>query len=228
MAVSTFRLMDEELWLLPQRAIYFCNIKTLTISDLHLGKVNHFRKSGIPVPLAANHANTETLVKLMMEIKPSRVIFIGDLFHSSYNAEWDVLGQVIKHFRSCSFELVPGNHDIMGPTQYEKHHIRMHESYYPLTDKITLAHEPVDVPSGSAYYLSGHVHPAITLSGKGRQSLTFPCFWFGKHQGLLPAFGVFTGFKSIRSEECADVFAVVGEEVIEVSMSRDSALSNRK
>jgi uncharacterized protein len=219
MAIAKYRLEGEELTLLPQRAIYFPNLHTLIISDLHLGKVNHFRRAGIPVPVAANDANTETLIKLIMELKPDRVIFIGDLFHSSYNAEWEVLGQVIKNFRSCSFELVPGNHDILGGIQYERHGIKMLESHYPLTNKITLVHAPIESPIEPVYYLSGHLHPAVTLSGKGRQSLTFPCFWFGKNQGLLPAFGVFTGMKSIRMSEGDRVFAIASERVVEVNRS---------
>lgn len=217
MSVCKFHLEGEELILLPQRAIYFSNLKVLLISDLHLGKINHFRKAGIPVPVAANKANTETLIKLMMDQKPDRVIFIGDLFHSHYNEEWEVLGQVTRNFSSCSFELVPGNHDIMSAHQYQKNNITLHEINYSLTTQITLVHEPVSTYEDSEYYISGHLHPAITLTGKGRQALTFPCFWFGKQQALLPAFGVFTGMKSVKPDEGDKVFAIVRDQVIEVT-----------
>jgi DNA ligase-associated metallophosphoesterase len=205
-----------EMVLHPQRALYFPKLNTLIISDLHLGKINHFRKAGIAVPVAANQANTETLIKLIMEFKPSRVIFIGDLFHSHYNAEWEVLGQVIRNFRSCSFELVPGNHDIMSATQYHKHNIELHPTEYALTAQMHLSHEPVEKPNQSTYYLSGHIHPAIRLTGKGKQSLTFPCFWFGEQQGYLPAFGVFTGFIPVRPASGDTVFAIVDDQVIKI------------
>jgi len=156
----------------------------------------------------------------MMDFKPSRVIFIGDLFHSHYNTEWEVLGQVIKNFSLCSFELVPGNHDIMSNTQYQKHKIKQHEHQYQLTENIILVHEPVVNSAESLFYISGHLHPAITLTGKGRQSLTFPCFWFGKNQAILPAFGSFTGFKPIRPNEGDKVFAIVKNDLIEVNASQ--------
>lgn len=224
MAVYKFFLEGEEVHLSPHRALYFAALKTLVISDLHLGKINHFRKAGINVPSAANQSNTETLIELFIDFKPERVIFIGDLFHSSYNSEWEVLGQVLNNFKSCSFELVPGNHDIMGKGQYLKHNILWHEQELSLTKRITLVHEPTPSPKKSKYYISGHIHPAITISGRGRQSLTFPCFWFGQQQALLPAFGVFTGMKSIKCEEGDKVFAIANKKVMDVSLPKNSIL----
>lgn len=215
--IAKIDLMGETVWLLPQRAIFIPRLKTIILSDLHFGKINHFRRAGIAVPSAANHANTENLVKLIMDFSPERMIFIGDLFHSAYNDEWEVLGQVIKNFTVCSFELVPGNHDILSALQYEKNRIKLHGNRLSLTDRITLVHDPVDNTGDGEYFISGHIHPAITLNGKGRQSLTFPCFWFGKQQALLPAFGVFTGFKPIKPENGDKVFAIVEDELVEVS-----------
>lgn len=48
------------------------------------------------------------------------------------------------------------------------------------------------------YQLCGHVHPCIRLSGKAKQSLRLPCFYFTQHLGLLPAFGGFTGMHAIK------------------------------
>ena len=219
MAEAVFKIGDEDLVLLPERAAFFPSKKVLVISDLHLGKINHFRKAGIAVPTAANEANTESLIKLIMQWKPERVIFIGDLFHSHYNAEWEVLGQVIKHFKACSFELVPGNHDILSTTQYSKHNIVLHPLKYAFTPTLILVHEPAKEFNAGAYYLSGHIHPAITMSGKARQSLSFPCYWFGEQQGFLPAFGVFTGFKPIRPIKSDRVFAVVNSQVMPIDLS---------
>jgi metallophosphoesterase superfamily enzyme len=58
------------------------------------------------------------------------------------------------------------------------------------------------------------VHPAVKLRGNGGQKLTLPCFYFGKIQGLLPAFGTFTGKSIIRTEEESRVFVVTPESVI--------------
>src|SRR5678809_383458 len=109
---------DFEFDLLPDKSVYWNKHKTMMLADLHLGKINHFRRSGYPVPAKANDANTAALIELLRRYKPERMIFVGDLFHSHYNQEWEVLGQVVKHFPSCSFELVMGNHDIMSKLQY--------------------------------------------------------------------------------------------------------------
>ena len=90
----------------------------LFLADLHLGKINHFRRSGIAVPLRANDKNVEGLIDLLNLTNPERVICLGDLFHSHYNPEWEVFGELIKHFGNSSFELVLGNHDIMSDQQY--------------------------------------------------------------------------------------------------------------
>ena len=65
--------------LLPQKAVWLKQQKILLLADLHFGKINHFRKSGIPVPAAANNKNTELLISLLQDTKPDRVIFLGDL-----------------------------------------------------------------------------------------------------------------------------------------------------
>ena len=115
----TVEIQGELITLLPEKALTLTSNKILLLADLHFGKINHFRKSGIPVPPKANNRNSEFLIDLLNRIKPERVIFLGDLFHSHYNEEWEVLGQVLKHFSSCKFELVKGNHDIMSKLQDE-------------------------------------------------------------------------------------------------------------
>jgi DNA ligase-associated metallophosphoesterase len=228
MPVANFNLMGVDVQPLPDRALYFPTLRTLVLSDLHLGKINHFRKSGIAVPMAANEANLETLVKLLMQYLPSRVIFIGDLFHSHYNSEWESLGPIIRNFSACSFELVPGNHDIMSALQYDRHGIVIHPLQYELTSSISLIHEPVEAGVTDKYFISGHIHPAVHLSGRGRQSMTLPCFWFGKNQAILPAFGVFTGIKVIGPEPGDKVFALLKDELLDVSLPTVQDNANRK
>src|SRR5690349_3817583 len=115
-----FEIFDEEVVLYSQKAMYWKKTGILLVADLHLGKINHFRKAGIAVPTKANDRNLETLVELITLTKPKRVIFLGDLFHSHYNPEWEVFGELVKHFTQISFELVIGNHDIMSTHQYHR------------------------------------------------------------------------------------------------------------
>ena len=199
--------------LIPERAVYIPAEGVLLVSDLHLGKINHFRKAGIPVPTRANDANTETIIRLLMQYRPERMIIIGDLFHSHYNSEWDVFGAVVGAFPSCRFELVTGNHDILGDHLYARLGIVLHPEL-ELLPGMVLRHEPLEhLPSGQ-YQVCGHLHPAITLRGKGRQSVTLPCFWFGEQTAVLPAFGAFTGASRISPREGDRIYAIADGRVI--------------
>lgn len=200
--------------MLPQRAIYWEAMNTVLLADVHWGKVNHFRKAGIPVPIKANEKNIEVLVEILQATKPERVIFLGDLFHSHYNDEWEVFGQVLRNFPAVSFELVLGNHDILSDHQYQKLGIILHPELH--LGPFLLTHHPIENYSGELYNLAGHLHPGAHLVGKGKQGITLPCFHFGKWQGVLPAFGVFTGLARIVPKKDDHVFIIVENKILKV------------
>lgn len=208
-------ICGEVFELLPQKAIYWPRIKSVFVADLHLGKINHFRKSGIPLPAKANDRNIEVLIDLLHRTKPERVICLGDLFHSHYNAEWEVFGEIVKHFATMSFELVLGNHDIMSDLQYVRKKIVTHNEL--VIDNFIFTHHPLADNESSFYNVAGHIHPGVCLYGKGKQALTLPCFHFGKHQALLPAFGVFTGLARIKPFKGDKVFVIVEDKIVPVS-----------
>lgn len=186
----------------------------LVIADLHLGKINHFRRAGVAAPQEANRANMETLMQVIMELHPKQVVFLGDLFHSHYNSEWEVLGNTILAFPEAEFILIKGNHDILSAEQYEKHRIRV-EPEMLVEGCVTLRHDAV--LDSKTVQLCGHIHPGLTLRGNGLASETFPCFWFGSQTAVLPAFGAFTGLKRIRPRRGDKLFIVAEGRVVEVS-----------
>ena|SRR5918993_3528952 len=208
------KIFNETLELWPQRAVHWKRKNVLFIADLHLGKVNHFRRSGIPVPSKANDRNIELLLDLLQLTKPERVICLGDLFHSHYNPEWEVFGEVVKHFRGISFELVLGNHDIMSKVQYSRKGILLHDTLR--LDPFIFTHHPMSEIEKQCYNIAGHIHPGVNLRGKGKQSVTLPCFYFGECSGLLPAFGMFTGLAKIRPKKADKVFVIVEEKIVEM------------
>ncbi|MEM6362661.1 MAG: ligase-associated DNA damage response endonuclease PdeM [Bacteroidota bacterium] len=201
--------------LLEEKALFWKEADALLIADLHLGKANHFRKSGIPVPSKPNDKNIDRLINLLQHVKPKRVIFMGDLFHSHYNPEWEVFGQVLKYFPAISFELVIGNHDILGKRQYDKHGLLVHPESIE-EHGIRLSHEPLEERLEDQYNIAGHIHPGVLLRGRGRQALRLPCFYFGKKQALLPAFGELTGTYKITPRKGDRVVVVVDGKLMEV------------
>ncbi|HMU04607.1 MAG TPA: hypothetical protein PJ990_13330, partial [Saprospiraceae bacterium] len=80
-----------------------------------------------------------------------------------------------------------------------------------------LTHEPQDEIKNGYYNLAGHIHPGISLKGKGRQKVTLPCFYFGINNGLLPAFGYFTGKAIIKIEKKSDIFAIAEDKIFRIN-----------
>lgn len=184
------------------------------MADLHLGKVNHFRKVGIPVPAMANQQNLEHIQVLLQITKPCRVILVGDLFHSHYNEAWEEFGTFVKYYPSVSFELVLGNHDILSEHQYKRKGIVLYQELQ--VGNVLFTHHPLEEVSSAVYNLAGHIHPGIHLHGKGKQSITLPCFYFGKQGGILPAFGTFTGLARVKPKQGDKVFAILPDKVVKV------------
>ncbi len=207
-------LMGEQMELLPQRALYWPAQDLLLLADLHLGKVNHFRRAGIAVPSGANDRNIELLIELIGLTRPKRVVCLGDLFHSHYNYAWEMFGELVRLWPSMSFELVAGNHDIMSEQQYLRNGIVVRDQM--TIGRFIFTHEPLDPVPANLYNISGHIHPAVRLVGKGKQMVTLPCFSFGKNQGLLPAFGTFTGTAKIRPRKNDRVIVIAEDKLIEI------------
>jgi uncharacterized protein len=204
-----FELKEQQMWLLPQKAIWWLQQKTLVLSDLHLGKATHFRKAGIPVPLKVFKKDLECLSHLADTFNPESIFFLGDLFHSEFNNEFDIFRTWMEPYSRIRFELVRGNHDILPAAWYKKAGIKV----YPVAaanGPFVFSHDPLQQQDQERYVFSGHLHPGVTLRGSGRQSLSLPCFYFGENQALLPAFGAFTGLYPIRPKKQDSVF-VIGE-----------------
>jgi uncharacterized protein len=209
----TVQVRDETLRLLPEKAIWWEKHRLLLLSDLHLGKSGHFRKHGIAAPGELNRKTLQKLGGLIDQLQPQKVIVLGDLFHSRANRDWFEF----EEWRKCypvPFILVRGNHDLLHHSFYKK-------ASLTVTDQLLMApfrmvHEADEETPGDEMTLSGHIHPSVHLSGKGRQTLRFPCFLISERQLLLPAFGEFTGTYAIRPDESDRIFAVVEEEVIPI------------
>lgn len=185
------------------------------MADLHLGKSTHFRKNGIPVPAGVMDATIDQLMSVLLDFKPERVLFLGDLFHSEYNREWEAIAALISQFKDISFNLVPGNHDILDRSVYREAGLAVTEAELVEVPWL-FTHHPQEELSPELYNLSGHIHPGVRLSGGGKQTLRLPCFYFGKNQGILPAFGSFTGTAIIPVKRGDQVFVIAEGQVIKM------------
>ena len=209
------QLLDEDLLLLPQRAIFWLKHKALIIADVHLGKTGHFRKAGIAIPRDLEQNDLATLSDLVAEFKPERIIFLGDLFHSDINADWDWFTMWRQQFPHIVIDLIKGNHDIIADSHYTELNVILHKQL--IIGPFLMLHHPLneaELQLVNQYVFCGHIHPGINLTGKGRQSLTLPCFAFGERQAILPSFGKFTGKVALRTAKTDKIYAVLKDKVI--------------
>ncbi|MGZ3833642.1 MAG: ligase-associated DNA damage response endonuclease PdeM, partial [Mucilaginibacter sp.] len=205
-----FKLLDQDLILIPQKAIYWKQQKALVAADVHLGKVGHFRKAGIAVPRDMEQSDLATLSDLIFEYKPEKLIFLGDLFHSDMNADWEWFRFWRQQHAKLEIILIRGNHDIIHDSHYLQLNVALHDQLH--IGPFLMLHHPLDnatLQEAETYVFCGHIHPGISLKGRGRQSLTIPCFAFGAKQVVLPSFGRFTGRVAIRQQKADRIFGVL-------------------
>jgi DNA ligase-associated metallophosphoesterase len=205
-------IQNHNFTLHPSGAMYWHEREMLLISDVHLGKVSHFRKHGSAVPKKAIAKNFEKLQDVIQSFAPKIICFLGDLFHSNLNTEWKLFEQWTST-QTAAIVLVVGNHDIISPDRYEELGVKLVSEW--VLDGFLLTHIPEE--RDTLYNFSGHIHPGIKLRGIGRQFLKLPAFFQRKCQLILPAFGEFTGNYIMTPDKDDVVFAVTPEEVILVN-----------
>ncbi len=195
----------------PTGVLFWEDEAMLIISDVHLGKVAHFRKFGAAVPHNLAQENFALLQGVVAFFRPQVICFLGDLFHSSLNIEWALFEQWVSR-TSANIVLVQGNHDIISPLKYEALGIAVVSE---LVQKgFLLTHHPEE--RNGFFNLSGHVHPAIRLKGTAQQSLRLACFFKREHQMILPAFGKFTGTHVLKPGKKDEIFALAAGKVIKI------------
>ena len=210
-------LLGQNLILTPGRALFWTEEKLLVIADPHFGKAQVLRERGIPVPDGITNEDLNRLSRLMDHFHPKRLLILGDLIHDRIDHRVR-FNRLVDHWRrqhsDVEFLLVTGNHDLRSgdpPAEFRFEHVTGEILIPPFTFK----HKPK--LDGSVYGFAGHLHPAVTVTGKGPLKETLPCFSFGPRVALMPAFGFFTGFQVIRPTADDRVYVIAGDEIIEMT-----------
>ena len=213
----------------PERAVFRARDATLLVTDLHLGKSDHFRSAGIPVPDATDADTLGRLDALCRAVGARRLMILGDLFHNRGGVT-PGLSAKLAAFREAwpTLEVinVRGNHDRKAGDPPASLGIECLDG--PVADPgggVAYAHEPAEglaepEPGGCAGGgrpgFCGHLHPAVVMK-TGRDRMRMPCFLFRGNTALLPAFGAFTGNHPIRPRSGDRVYAVGPGRVADVS-----------
>lgn len=213
---QVYELLNNRFFVTANRILYWENEKTMILSDLHLGKAGHFRKSGIGIPQTVMLEDMQRLFAEIQQYKPVTLIIIGDLFHSRSNKEHDFFLKWRKDFPLLEIILIKGNHDILQEEWYQAAGIKIIAKMLRKEPFIFL-HDLEDLPEACELFaFAGHIHPAILIRGAGKQSLRLPCFYFGKQYAVLPAFGNFTGTYTIEPKKGDAVFAIAEKKIIKL------------
>lgn len=203
---------NQTLHLDASGAVYWKEKKALLIADAHLGKVNHFRKNGFPIPLTLQFGFYHKMNKLLESYPIKTVYFLGDLFHSEKNRAWYDFEDWVKA-QSRTFVLIVGNHDIIAKQHFTQLGIVTQNTVD--VEPFSMTHYPAEK---EAFNLCGHIHPGVRLKGKGLQRLKVPCFFKRKNQLILPAFGAFTGVHLMQPKQGDQIYALSGENVIPIHL----------
>lgn len=179
----------ETLHLMPSGGLYWPARKTLTVSDLHLGKSERMaRRGGTLLPPYETQATLEKLDRDLDATGATGVICLGDSFDDL--AAVDGLDDrsrlwLTRLIAGRTWTWITGNHD-PGPIEIGGTH-RAALTLSPFTFRHIA--EPQETAE-----ISGHYHPKARLAGQSR-----PCFLADSRRLILPAFGAYTG--GLRCED---------------------------
>lgn len=188
-----FSFAGQEFRIGASRALFWAKENALLVADLHLEKASFFARHGQMLPPYDSRETLERVALAIRETGARRVFCLGDNFHDSAGAqrlEPHAAGMLAALTRATDWVWITGNHDaelngIEGGTPVEE----------LLTGGLILRHRARK--GETAPELSGHYHPKLRLSVRGR-AIARPCLVAaddgrGGGRMILPAFGALTG-----------------------------------
>ncbi|MGI9383500.1 MAG: ligase-associated DNA damage response endonuclease PdeM [Methyloligellaceae bacterium] len=182
-------------------ALFWPEHATLIVSDLHLETGAAHAARGALLPPYDTNATLTALTSVVERFAPSRVISLGDNFHSVAAAE-RITSEVAERLRRLAdgrdWYWVTGNHDPELPNDLAGR----------ICPTVSLGgmrfrHEPVE--RLAANEIAGHLHPAARLTRRG-SSVRRKCFISDGSRLVMPAFGAYTGGLNVLNTAFAPLF----------------------
>lgn len=225
--VGTPRLLKvegESLALYGERAVHWAAADALLIADLHLGKGEVFRRSGLTVPRGGTATDLARLSALLAATGASRLLILGDVLHGELHldAGWrEDWAKFRRAHRALQIEAILGNHDreLQRDSAVGANTPGAASTALSLVLRkdgavergFSLCHEPARAPADSPS-VCGHLHPSATVPQLGK----LPAFWWraAQRQLVLPAFSSFTGRTRLRSNPGDQLYACAGHAVL--------------
>lgn len=214
MTALTLEVAGATIQLLPERALWYEVERTLFVADLHWGKAAAFRAAHVPVPMGTTSSDLARLSDAISATEAQHLVVLGDLLHARAGRHDETLRTIAtwrEQHAALRITLVRGNHDQHAGDPPAALDIVCTDAPF-VCGPFVGVHEPCELSAG--YVLCGHVHPSVTVRGRGRQSLRLPAFVFGPRRGVLPAFSSFTGGGMYERQTGDRLYAIAGDEVV--------------
>lgn len=192
-------LREQHLYLLPQRAIFWQEEKTLIVADVHLGKAHTFQRAGIAVPALSFHHDLKRLAELVHITGAERLLVLGDFVHHRSGLT-DVVVEDIRHWCSglaTELIVVIGNHDKPNRQILERLPLTLCEPAWQCGPFI-FSHDDLVAPE---FRFLGHIHPLVNLP-----QMRLPVFAVYQDYCVLPAFSYFTGGVPVLRQDLKQLF----------------------
>lgn len=197
---------------LPQGALFWPGRSALLVADLHLEKASWFAKGGQMLPPYDSVATLADLTALVVSTGAAEIWCLGDSFHDK--AGCDRLPERAREMLTAltaatRWTWITGNHDPgfadhCGGLLAEEAEV----------DGLILRHEAN--PAETRPELSGHFHPKLRISHRGRM-VSRRCFVATERKLILPAFGALTGGLDARHPEIVRALGAPAEALVPVS-----------
>jgi DNA ligase-associated metallophosphoesterase len=172
----------------PEGALHWPAEAALLVADLHLEKASWFARLGQFLPPYDSQATLQALEGEIERTGARRLYCLGDSFHDRFgcdrlpSAARDLLNSLTSRI---DWIWIVGNHDVgfidhCGGRIEEECEV----------GGVILRHEAEEADSRPE--ISGHFHPKLRLSLRGR-SVSRRCYVASASKLILPAYGAFTG-----------------------------------
>jgi DNA ligase-associated metallophosphoesterase len=211
---QTITWHNEEIYLLPEKGVYWPGKHLLAVADIHIGKNEYFQYHGINIPKGDSSIDLERLLFLTKKYQLKQLLILGDFTHQTSTLNAELNKQISSNIDKldCEIVLVEGNHD----HGISNNHLPWCESITitPTVgiDPFLFAHgdKPLDI---NKPVIQGHIHPVINIK-YNRQKLRVPCFVVTTEKLILPSFGTFTGGYEIKPNYHNQIYMVAEGKVI--------------
>lgn len=216
-AVLEREIEGARLLLHPERALSWPARRLLVVADTHFGKSSLFARHGIAVPGGADSHDLDRLTMLLESTRSERLLILGDFLHGDVLPGSEValhLERWIRNLHPVQLLLVIGNHDRSAASGW---HATPHWVGDFLDEgPFRFTHEASGENPAGKFFVSGHIHPVITLGGLRKRRPRIPVFWERPDALVLPSFGLFTGGYRISPVQGERVYAAGPECVVEL------------